>query len=73
MIRTTHKEPDPDIKLIEFLKKDFALSEEAVNLGIKQSKLEGAPVSVILKHLGLITIDQYQILIDWLDSNLLNR
>ena len=70
MIITTHNEPKPEQKLIHYLMDEFTLTEEAINLGIKQSELEAAPISIILKHLGLISLEQYQLFIDWLNTDI---
>ncbi len=56
-------------ELIRFLKKTFALNDEAINLAIKKSKSESAPIAIILKTFGMISLSQYQTLLDWIDQN----
>ncbi|KGG11704.1 MULTISPECIES: DUF2949 domain-containing protein [Prochlorococcus] len=52
-----------------FLKHEFELSDNAIDLGIKQSQLESAPLPVILLSFGLITLEQFQTLLDWIEKN----
>ena len=65
MIFTTHKIELPSNELYSFLSKELMLSDSAINLGIKQSQTECAPISIVLWHLGLISLDQYQKLLIW--------
>ncbi len=69
MIFTSHRELKPSKELYTFLRNEFSLSDNAIKLGIKQSQSESAPVSIILWNLGLINIDQYEKLLDWLNDN----
>ena len=69
MINTTHHEPLPDVKLINFLNKEYHLSNEAINLGIKHSKLEAAPLPIVLRSFGLISLDQFHELLDWIEHD----
>ena len=56
-------------QLCEFLKKEFSLNDQAINLAIKKSEFEFAPISIILFNYGMINIYQYQILLDWIEEN----
>ena len=53
------------MKLLNFLKQKVGLSEEAINLGLRQSELEQAPLPIILWSFGLITLKQYQDVLNW--------
>ena len=66
MIFTTHKAPIPSNELYAFLSGELMLTDNAIKLGIKQSQTECAPISIILWNLGLINLEQYQKLLDWL-------
>ena len=44
-------------------------SDNAIDLGIRQSQLESAPLPVVLLSFGLITLQQFQILLDWIENN----
>ncbi len=59
----------PSEKLLFFLKKDLLLNDQAVDLAIKHSNLESAPLPIVLWNFGFITVDQYQRLIDWIIQN----
>ena len=65
MIFTTHKFSYPTTELYVFLSSDLNLTDNAINLGIKQSQNECAPISVVLWNLGLINLDQFQELLNW--------
>ncbi len=41
------------------------LSENEINLGIRQSELEQAPLPIILWSFGIISLEQYQQILDW--------
>ncbi len=69
MVFTTHKIPLPSNDLYAFLSRELMLTDNAINLGIKQSQSECAPISVVLWHLGLINLDQYQELLNWQIKN----
>ena len=56
-------------RFLIFLKEEFSLSDQAVSLAIKRSHLESAPLPIVLWDFGLITVDQYQELLDWIIEN----
>ena len=39
---------------------------KAIDLGIRQSQLESAPLAITMLNLGLISLSQYQKLLDWM-------
>jgi len=51
--------------LIAFLQQRLGLSENAINLGIRQAHLEQAPLPVVLWSFGLLSLAQYQEVLDW--------
>ena len=59
----------PSKKLLIFLKEEFFLNDQAISLAIKHSNLESAPFPIVLWNFGLITVDQYQVLLDWIIDN----
>ncbi|WP_269622981.1 DUF2949 domain-containing protein [Prochlorococcus marinus] len=69
MILTSHNEPPISKEMMEFLNKEFELSDNAINLAIRQSKYEAAPLPIILLTYGLISLDKYQKLLEWVDIN----
>ena len=56
-------------ELLLFLQNKFALSDNALRLGIRQSEIEQAPLPVVLWSYGLLTIDQYQTVLEWQKNN----
>ncbi len=69
MLFSTHSRPKPSKEFCSFLKKNFSLSNQAIELAIKKSQLEYAPLSIILLNYGMININQYQTLLDWIKEN----
>tara|TARA_B100000131_G_C17962281_1_gene550934 strand:- start:531 stop:740 length:210 start_codon:yes stop_codon:yes gene_type:complete len=69
LVLTSHSQPYPSAEICEYLKKTFALSDNALELGIKQSIQENAPLSIVLLTYGLITLSDYQEFLHWLDTN----
>ena len=59
----------PSKQLLLFLKEEFSLNDQAISLAIKYSNLESAPFPIVLWNFGLITVDQYQALLDWIIDN----
>ena len=65
MIFTTHPQKFQDTELIIFLKQKIGLSEKAIQLGLRQSEFEQAPLAIVLWSFGLVTLDQYQEILNW--------
>ena len=69
MINSSNNQSFPSQKLMIYLKEQFSLNDQAISLAIKHSKLESAPFPIVLWNFGLITVDQYQVLLDWIIDN----
>ena len=54
--------------MVRFLRHQLGLSENAVQLGIKQSQLEQAPLPAVLWRFGLINLEQLDTVITWQDQ-----
>ena len=65
MIATNHEQPTITKEFYNYLINDIGLSKEAIELGIRHSKSENAPLSIILWSFGLISSAQYQNIIIW--------
>ncbi|MED5164542.1 MAG: DUF2949 domain-containing protein, partial [Cyanobacteriota bacterium] len=52
-------------QLLQFLQQKLGLSENALNLGLRQAELEQAPLPVVLWSFGLLSLTQYQQVLDW--------
>ena len=68
MNNTTNKSL-PSKNLLIFVKDEFSLNDQAISLAIKHSNLESAPFPIVLWNFGLITVEQYQVLLDWIIDN----
>ncbi|MFM7314809.1 MAG: DUF2949 domain-containing protein [Cyanobium sp.] len=54
--------------MLLYLRHQLGLGDSALELGIRQSQLEQAPLGVVLWRFGLISLTQYTQLLDWQDS-----
>ena len=68
MIITTHQQPQANPELIVFLQK-IGISPSSINLGIRQSELEQAPLPIVLWSFGLLTLSQLQLVYEWEHSS----
>ncbi len=69
MTNSSSNQISPSKKLLVFLKEELSLNDQAISLAIKHSNLESAPIAIVLWNFGLITVDQYQQLLDWIIEN----
>ena len=65
MVISSDPQPVASRELIAFLQQRLGLSENALNLGIRQARLEQAPLPVVLWSFGLLNLAQYQEVLDW--------
>ena len=65
MISSSHSQNEVSPLLLKFLKLRIGLSDNAISLGIRQSKIEQAPLAVVLWSFGLIDLQQYQQVLEW--------
>ena len=66
MIQTNNPEPEPSDLLYDYLYNDIGLTKEAIELGIRYSRKENAPLPIILWSFGLISVKQYKQIITWI-------
>jgi hypothetical protein len=59
------------VQLIEYLRSELVLSEEAIAVALKHPELEIAPLPMILWQYGLVTLDQLNTIFDWLSDRAL--
>ena len=52
------------------LRHQVGLSDQALDLGLKQAAQEQAPLAVVLWRYGLISLEQLRELLLWQDANL---
>ncbi|GAP98490.1 DUF2949 domain-containing protein [Leptolyngbya sp. NIES-2104] len=54
--------------LIQFLREELALPTSAIDLAVKHSQPELAPLPMVLWQYGLITLNQLDQIFDWLEK-----
>ena len=69
MVICTTPQPVPAGALLRFLRHRLALSHGALELGIRQSQLEQAPLPVVLWRYGLISLEQLDAVLAWQNSD----
>ncbi|MDA0291445.1 MAG: DUF2949 domain-containing protein [Cyanobacteria bacterium] len=65
MVITTSPQPIPQSALVEFIRRDIGLSEDALALGVRQAVQEQAPLPVTLWRFGLLSLGQLNQVFDW--------
>ena len=65
MVITTTPQPIPPSALVDFLRRDIGLTEDALALGMRQSVQEQAPLPVTLWRFGLLSLPQLNQVYDW--------
>ncbi|MFL0729407.1 MAG: DUF2949 domain-containing protein [Prochlorococcus sp.] len=65
MVISSHPQPSVSPQLLQFLQQKIGLSEKAINLGLRQAELEQAPLPIVLWSFGLLSLAQYQQVLDW--------
>ncbi len=65
MVITSDPQPRPSPALLVYLRGKLGLSENAINLGLRQAELEQAPLPVVLWSFGLLSLEGYQDVLDW--------
>jgi hypothetical protein len=68
MVISTSPQPVPPSALVGYLRRELGLSENALELGVKQAQLEQAPLPVILWRFGLISLEQLDQVLAWQDA-----
>ena len=68
MVISTSPQPVPPSALVSYLRRELGLSENALELGVKQARLEQAPLPVILWRFGLISLEQLDQVLAWQDA-----
>tara|TARA_Y100001968_G_C19258775_1_gene668167 strand:+ start:773 stop:982 length:210 start_codon:yes stop_codon:yes gene_type:complete len=69
LIHTSHPQTLPSKIFCDFLINDIGITKDALDLGVRHSLSENAPLPVILWQFGLISIDQYQLILNWKFDN----
>ena len=65
MINTSNPINPPSEELCNFIVDKLGISQSALELGIKRSYLENAPLPVVMFSYGLLTVKQLKIILSW--------
>lgn len=65
MVISSSPQPQPAEALLRYLRQDLGLSDNAIELGLKQCQLEQAPLPAVLWRFGLISVEQLDQLWSW--------
>ena len=65
MVFSSDAQPQPSPQLLQFLREQLGLSDDALKLGQRQAELEQAPLPIVLWSFGLLNLSQYQAVLDW--------
>ena len=65
MVFSSDAQPQPSPQLLQFLRENLGLSDNALKLGQRQAELEQAPLPIVLWSFGLLNLSQYQAVLDW--------
>ena len=68
MVHSSDPQPPPSPLLLQFLRERLGLSAKALQLGQRQAELEQAPLPVVLWSFGLLSLHQYQQVLDWIND-----
>jgi len=68
MVISSSPQPPPAQALLRFLRNQLGLTESAIAMGIRQSEVEQAPLPVLLWRFGLISLEQFEQVLDWQDQ-----
>ena len=69
MINTGNCIDPPSEELCHFIISKLGISNSALQLGLKRSTLENAPLPIVMWSYGLITLSQLKILLLWIKDN----
>ncbi|MGF1602679.1 MAG: DUF2949 domain-containing protein [Thermosynechococcaceae cyanobacterium] len=56
-------------RLIQFLQNDLNLSPDAISVADRLSRRDHGPLSVVLWQYGLVTLEQLNIIFEWLERD----
>ena len=68
VVISTAPQPSAEPALLGFLRHRVGLADSALALGIRQGQLEQAPLPVVLWRYGLLSLEQFDAVLAWQDS-----
>ena len=70
MVISSSPQPPPSRALLRYLRQELGVTDNALQLGLKQADQEQAPLPVVLWRFGLISLDQLDQVLQWQDLHL---
>jgi hypothetical protein len=68
VVISTAPQPSPQPALLGFLRHRLGLADSALALGNRQGQLEQAPLPVVLWRYGLLSLEQFDAVLAWQES-----
>ena len=68
MVMSSQRQPPATDALLQFLQRRLGLSPSALELGQRQAELEQAPLPIVLWSFGLLSLQQFEDVLDWQNS-----
>ena len=65
MVLTSHPQREAPKLLVQFIQQKLGLSESAIKLGLRHAEIEQAPLPIVLWRFGLLSLAQFQEVLDW--------
>ena len=69
MIKTNIPINPASDELCNFIIDELAISQSALELGIKRARLENSPLPVVMWSYGLLTLSQLRMVLIWIKDN----
>ncbi len=63
-----HMSPSTYSRLINFLQEELAISPACIGVALRHSEQDPGPLPMILWQYGLITLEQLDLVFDWLET-----
>jgi hypothetical protein len=57
-----------ELKFLQFLENDLAVSQDAITLGLKYCQGDYGLLPVIFWKYGLVSLDEISLMFDWLET-----
>ena len=68
MVMSSQRQPPATDALLQFLQRRLGLSPSALVLGQRNAELEQAPLPIVLWSFGLLSLQQWEDVFDWQNS-----
>ena len=69
MINSSKPINNPSDELCDFIIYKIGISQSALDLGIKRSIIENAPLPIVMWSYGLISLHQLKLILSWQKNN----